>query len=92
MERAALISAVLVVMDMGLTGGGGLAGGCGGGTMNKGAKIDGTVVGTTKDAVVTRGVTGGSRLVTRILGWELEGGNGVLCLGGEGNDAELTVY
>ena len=46
----------------------------------------------TKDTVVTRGVTGGNGLVTGIVGWELEGGNGVGCLGGEGSDAGLTVY
>ena len=62
-------------------------GNCGGG-----AKIDGTVVGTTEDTVVTKGVTGGSGLVTGMLGWQPEGGNGVLCLGGEGSNAGLAVY
>ena len=96
--RASLIMVVLVVVDMGFIGGrGGLAGGCGGGTVGggavvKGVKIDGTVVGTMEDMVVTKGVTGGNGLVTGILGWEPEGGNGVVCLGGEGSDAELTVY
>ena len=71
--RAALILAVLVVVDMGfaggrLTGGFGLAGGCDGGTMVEVVKIDGVVVGTTEDVVVTRGVTGGSGLVTGLLG------------------------
>ena len=64
---------VLVVVDMGCAGGGGgLAGGCGGGTVGRGAvvkgvKINGTVVGTTEDTVVTRGVTGGNGLVTGVL-------------------------
>ena len=84
---------VLVVVDMGFAGGGGgLAGGCGGGTVIEGAKMDGTVVGTMEDTVVTKGVTGGNGLVTGILGWEPEGGNGVVRLGGEGSDAGLTVY
>ena len=91
--RASLTVVVLVVVDMGFAGGGiGLAGGCDGGIVIKGVKIDIVVVGTTEDAVVTRGVTGGSGLVTGILGWEPEGGNGVLHLGGEGSDAGLTVY
>ena len=42
--------------------------------------------------MVTKRVTGGSGLVTGILGWEPEGSNGVLHLGGEGSDAGLTVY
>ena len=84
---------VLVVVDMGFTGGGiGLAGGCDRGTVDKGAKIDGVVIGTTEDTVVTRGVTGSNGLVTGILGWEPEGGSGVVHLGGEGSDAGLTVY
>ena len=74
---------VLVVVDMGFVGGG---------TMVEGAKMDGTVVGTTEDMVVTKGVTGGNGLVTGILGWEPEGGSGVVRLGGEGRDAGLTVY
>ena len=78
--RASLTVLVLVVVDMGFAGGGTrLAGGCDEGTAVKGT-------------VVTRGVTGGSGLVTGILGWEPEGGNGVLRLGGEGSDAGLTVY
>ena len=69
--RAALISAVLVVVDMGFAGGGltggfGLTGGCDGGTVV--GKIDEVVVGTAEDTVVTRGVTGGSGLVTGLLG------------------------
>ena len=81
------------VVDMGFTsGGGGLAGGCGGGTVGGGTMINEVFVGMAGDAVVTRGVTGGSGLVTGILGWEPEGGNGVLCLGGEGSEAGLTVY
>ena len=90
--RAALISVVLVVVDMGFAGGGGgLAGGCGGGAVGGGAKINGTVVGTTEDTVVTKGATGGSGLVMGILGWEPEGGNGVLRLGGKGSEAGLAV-
>ena len=78
---------------MGFIGGGtGLAGGCDGGAVGGGAKIDGVVVGMTEATVVTRGVTGGNGLVTGILGWEPEGGSGVVCLGGEGSDAGLTVY
>ena len=88
-----MITVVLVLVDMGfIGGGGGLAGGCGGGTVGGGAKINGTVVGTTEDTVVTKGVTGGSGLITGILGWKPEGGNGVVHLGGEGSDAGLTVY
>ena len=72
--RASLTMGVLVVVDMGFAGGGGgLAGGCGGGTVGggavvKGVKVDGMVVGTTEDTVVTRGVTDGNGLVTGILG------------------------
>ena len=57
-----MTTVVLVVVDMGFVGGGGgLAGGCGGGTVGggavvKGIKIDGTVVSTTEDMVVTKGV------------------------------------
>ena len=91
-RRAALTSVVLVVVDMGFAGGGsGLAGGWGGGTVGRGAKINGTVIGTTEGTVVTRGVTGGSGLVMEILGWEPEGGNGVLHFGGEGSDVGLAV-
>ena len=91
--RASLTVLVLVVVDMGFTGGGtGLAGGCNGGIVVGGAKIDGVVVGTIEGTVVTKGVTGGNGLVTGILGWELEGGSGVVRLGGEGSDAGLTVY
>ena len=90
--RASLTVLVLVVVDMGFIGGGtGLAGGCNGGTVVRGAKIDEVVIGTTEDTVVTKGVTGGNRLVTGILGWEPEGGSGVVHLGGEGSDAGLTV-
>ena len=67
--RASLTVLVLVVVDMGFAGGtDGLAGGWDGGTVVEGAKIDGVVVGTTKDTVVTKGVTGGCGLVTGILG------------------------
>ena len=69
--RAALISAVLAVVDMvftggRLTGGFGLTGGCDGGAVVE--KIDEVVVGMTEGIVVTRGVTGGSGLVTGLLG------------------------
>ena len=69
--RAALISAVLMVVDMGFAGGGltggfGLTGGCDGGVMVE--KIDKVVVCTTEGIVVTRGVTGGSGLVAGLLG------------------------
>ena len=49
-------------------GGGGLAGGCGGGIVGGGAVVDGVVVGTTEDTMVTRGVTGGKGLVPGTLG------------------------
>ena len=62
--RAALISAVLVVVDMGFAGGGvGLAGGCDRGTVVKVVKIDEVVAGTVEDMVGIRGVTGGSGLL-----------------------------
>ena len=51
-----------------------------------------TVVGTTEGTVVTKGVTGGNGLVAGILGWEPEGGSGVVRLGGKGSDAGLAVY
>ena len=96
---AALISAVLVVVDIGFTGGGaGLAGGCGGGTVDRGAVINEVVkagelvVDTAGDAVVTRRVTGGKGLVTGMLGCELEDGREVMHLGGKGRDAGLAVY
>ena len=60
---------VLVVVDMGFAGGGtGLAGGCNGGTVVEGAKIDRVVVSTIEGTVVTKGVTGGRGLVAGILG------------------------
>ena len=91
--RASLTMLVLVVVDMGFAGGGGgLAGGWDGGTVGGGAKINGMVIGTTEDTVVTKEVTGGNGLVTGTLDWELEGGNGVLCLDGESSNAGLTVY
>ena len=91
--RASLTALVLVVVDMGFAGGGtGLAVGCGGGTVVGDVKIDGVVIGMTEGTVVTKGVTGGDGLVTGILGWEPEGGSGVVRLGGEGSDAGLTVY
>ena len=84
---------VVFVVDMGFAGGGGgLAGGYGGGTVGGGMMINEVFIGMTGGAVVVRGVTGGSGLVTEILGWKPEGDNGVLCLGDEGSDAGLTVY
>ena len=57
--RVSLTVLVLVEVDMGFAGGGtGLAGGCDGGTVDEGAKIDGVVVGMTENTVITRGVTG----------------------------------
>ena len=54
--RAALTLLVLVVVDMGFVdGGGGLAGGCGGGTVGRGA-------------VVTKGVTGSRGLAWELEG------------------------
>ena len=97
-ESAALILAVLVVVDIGFAGGGaGLAGGSGSWTIggsavvNEVVKAGELVVDTAGDAVVTRGVTGGKELVTGTLGGEL-GGREVMCLGGEGRDAGLAVY
>ena len=91
--RASLTILVLVVVDIGFADGGtGLVGGCNRETVGKGAKINGVVIGMTEDTVVTRGVTGSNGLVTGTLGWEPEGGNGVLRLDGEGSDAGLTVY
>ena len=67
--RAALISAVLVVVDMGFVGGrAGLAGGCDGGTVVEVEKINVVVAGTIGDMVGTKGVIGGSGLVTGLLG------------------------
>ena len=61
---AALISVVLVVVDIRFAGGGaGLAGGCGGRTVGGGAVVSevvetgGLVVDTAEDAAVTKGVT-----------------------------------
>ena len=89
--RAALISEVFVVVDMGFTDGGltggwgGIAGGCGTG----GAEVG--VVTMTGGFRVVRGVIGGKGLVAGATVWEL-GGRGVACFGGEGKDAGLTVY
>ena len=91
--RVSLTVLVLVVVDIGFTGGWtSLAGDCDRGTVDEGAKINGVVIGTTEDTVVTKGVTGGSGLVAGIMGWDPEGGSGVVRLGGEGSDAGLTVY
>ena len=99
MGSATLISAVLVVVDIGFAGGStGLAGGCGGGTVGRGAvvnevvKAGGFVVDMVGGVVVTRGVTGGKGLVIGVLGCELEGGREAMRLGGKGKDAGLTVY
>ena len=89
--RAALISAVLVVVDMGFTGGG-LTGGWGG--ITGGCWTGGAVAGVataTGGFRVTRRVTGGKGFVTGVTVWEL-GGRGVARFGGEGKDAGLTVY
>ena len=56
--RAALISEVFVVVDIGFAGGG----------LMVVEKRNGVVIGTTDDMVVTRGVTGGRGLVTGLLG------------------------
>ena len=78
--RAALISEVFVVVDMGFTGGrltggwGGTTGGC-----------------RTGGFRVARGVTGGKGFVAGATVWEL-GGSGVARFGGEGKDVGLTVY
>ena len=78
MDSATLISAVLVVVNIGFIGGGaGLAKGCGGwavggdAVINKVVKAGGLVVDMARDAVVTRGVTGGKGLVTGTLGCKL---------------------
>ena len=96
---AALISVVLVVVDIRFAGGGaGLAGGCGGRTVGGGAVVSevvetgSLVVDTAEDVAVTKGVTGGKGLVTGMLGCELEGGNEAMHLGGKGRDAGLAVY
>ena len=92
---AALISVVLVLVDIGFSGDGtGLAGGCGGWTVEGGVVINEVVevVDTAGGAEVTEEMTGGNGLVTGRLGCELEGGNEVMCLGGEGRDAGLAVY
>ena len=96
---AALISAVLVMVDIGFAGGAtGLAGSCGGRTVvrvtvvNEAVEAVGLVVDMTEGAVVTRGITGGKELVTGMLGCELDGGREVMHLGGESRDAGLAVY
>ena len=96
---AALILAVLVVVDIGFVGGGaGLAGGCSGETVGGGAVVTGGVGGgrldggATEDTVVTRGMTGGRGLVTGTLGGEFEGGREAMHLGGKGRDAGLAEY
>ena len=78
--RAALISEVFVVVDMGFAGDG-LTGGWGG--ITSGCWAGG--------AVVVSGVTGGKGFVTGVVVWELCG-RGVARFGGEGRDAGLTVY
>ena len=89
--RAALISMVLVVVDMGFTGGG-LVGGSGG--ITGGSWTEGAVTGVaivTGGFRVVKGVTGGKGFVVGAMVWEL-GGRGVARFGGEGKDAGLTVY
>ena len=84
---------VLVVVDIGFAGGGGgLVGGCGSGTVGGGTVVNGVIIGMTEDAVGTREVAGGKRLVTGTLDCGPEGGNEVMRLGGEGRDAGLAVY
>ena len=89
--RAAWISAVLVVVDMGFAVGG-LTGGWGG-TVG-GCWIGDAAVDTT-DATggfrFVRGVTGGKGFVVGATVWEL-GGRGAAPLGGKGRDAGLVVY
>ena len=90
---AALISAVLVVVDIGFAGGGaGLAGGCNGGIVDKSAVVKEEAVDAVGGTVVIRGVTGGKGLITGMLGCELEAGREAMHLGGEGRDAGLAVY
>ena len=96
---AALISEVLVVVDIGFTGGGtGLTGSCGGGTVGEGAVVKGgagsggLAIGMTGGAVIIRGVAEGKGFVRGTLGWELKDGKGAMHLGGKGRDAGLTVY
>ena len=48
-------------------GGGGLVGGCDSEAVGGVAAVDGVVIGTMEDTVVTRGVTGGKGLVTGTL-------------------------
>ena len=89
--RAALISMVLVVVDMEFTGGG-LVGGWGG--ITGGSWTEGVVTGVataTGGFRVVKGVTGGKGFVVGAMVWEL-GGRGVARFGGEGKDAGLTVY
>ena len=88
-----MISAVLVVVDIGFAGGRtGLAGGCGGGTVDKDTvvredfEVVGLAVNVVGGTVATRGVTGGKGLVTRTLGCELKGGKEATRLGGKGRD------
>lgn len=93
--RAALTSAVLVVVDIGFTGvGTGLAGGGGNGAVGGGAVVTGGIKGRglAGGAMVTRGLTGGNELVTGMVGWGFEGGRGVMCLDGKGKNAGLAVY
>ena len=90
-RRATLISKVLVVVDMGFTGGG-LTGGWGG--ITGGCWTGGAVAGVataTGGFRVTRGVTGGKGFVAGVTVWEL-GGKGVARLGGKGRDAGLTMH
>ena len=80
--RAALISAVLVVVYRGFAGEGGLTGG---------AVVDVVVAGMAEGFNVVKGVTSGKGFVVGVMVWEL-GGRGVAHLGGEGRDTGLTVY
>ena len=90
-RRAALISEVFVVVDMGFAGGG-LTGGWGG--IAGGCRAGGAVVGVvaaTGGFRVVRGMTGGKGFIAGATVWELCG-RGVAHFGSEGKDVGLTVY
>ena len=90
--RAALISAVLVAVDMGFAGGR-LTGGWEGRTAD-GCWAGGVVVNVadvTGGFGVVKGMTGGKGFVIGMTIWEL-GGSRIAHLGSEGKDAGLAVY
>ena len=82
--RAALILAVLVVVDMRFVDGG-FTGVC----WPRGTVVD--IMDVTEGFRVVKGVTGGKEFVVGVMVREL-GGKGVAHLGGEGKDAGLVVY